>query len=261
MSNFCASCGAGTAGGKFCPKCGSPQVDGAAPSSSPSQMPYALPAKRKSPILKIVLVVLALFMVLGAAAVIKGYYFLKDTVREAKQEMADSKSGPAQETKAGCDLVSKEKVSEILGAPLAATKGNEAGAMREYCNYLSPANVAANVDRSDDDADAKEHQPSLKDLESIARKISEVSKNRPLLSAQIYRGNAAAALIGIKTVGRLAGASQTKIPGPWDEAYFGIKDTTLVVRKGQNGILLDLTQIDKKREAGVAIAKEMVSGL
>ena len=261
MSNFCASCGAGTGGVKFCPKCGSPQVGGAAPSSSASQMPYAPRAKRKSPILKIVLIVLALFMVLGAAAIIKGYYFLKDTVREAKQEMAASKSGPAQETKAGCDLVSKEKVSEILGAPVAAAKGNEAaGAMREYCNYLSPANVAANVDQNDGDADA-EHQPSLKDLESIAKKISEVSKNRPLLSAQIYRGNAAAALIGIKTVGRLAGASQTRIPGPWDEAYFGIKDTTLVVRKGQNGILLDLTQIDKKREGGVAIAKEMVAGL
>jgi hypothetical protein len=242
MSSFCASCGTATGGGKFCPKCGAPQGT-AAPSIS--QSPYAPPVKRKSPVLKIVLIVLALFFVVGIAAVVKGYFFLKETYHEAKQEMAQAKMGKVERTQAGCEILGKEQVAAILGTPVAATKGNEAGDIREFCNYLSPTNVAA---QKDDDADS-----------SVAKQILNAAKNKPLLGVQIYRGNAGIALITIKTAARFSGQGAVKVPGPWEEAYFGPQDMTLAVRKGQNGVLLDLTQVSKKHDAGIAIAKAMMA--
>jgi len=263
MPAFCASCGEATGGGRFCPKCGSPQPGGAAAYSS-SQTPY-VPPRKKSHVLTIVLIALALLVVLGIAGIVKGYYFIKDRVEDAKQELAKSKVSSPQRTQAGCDLISKKKVAEILGTTVASIKGNEAGDLTEYCNYYSQAAAASDTDKSDGDdekgAASKDSQPGLKDLESLAKKISEAAKNRPLLSAQIYRGNAAAALIGIKTISRIAGGNESSVPGPWDEAYFGPKDAIFVVRKGDNGFLLNLGRVERKREAALQIAKVMVAGL
>ncbi len=115
MSSFCSSCGTATGGGKFCPKCGAPQNDASPPAGpSISQSPYVSPRK-KSPLLKILLTVLAVFVVLVAVVGVKAYFFLKDVVHEAKQEMTQAKTQPAQPTQAGCDLLSKEKVSENCG--------------------------------------------------------------------------------------------------------------------------------------------------
>jgi len=226
-------------------------------------MPYA-PAPRKSPLLKIILIVLGLFLVLGGLLLVKGYYFLKETVHQAKQEIAQSKM-TAEKTEAGCDLLSRDDVSKILGSKIAEVKGNEAGDMREYCNYLSPANVAAAAankeDDSDKDSDLKDGKPSLDDLQSLAKRISKASKNKPLLSVQIFRGNASVAVFGIKTASRLTGNGATNVPGPWDEAYFGPENSAFVVRKGHNGVVLDLTQLDNKRESGPALAKAMMPSL
>jgi len=264
MSSFCANCGTATGGGKFCPKCGSPQVAGDAAAPSISQTPY-VPPQKKSPVLKIVLITLAVLVMLGIAGLVKVYYVAKDVVQQARQEIAKSKNGPAQRTQAGCDLLSKDKMAEILDQKVVRVEGNEAGDLREYCNYYSTAKVASDEDKSDEekktDEQSKDDKPGLKDLESLAKKISAASKDRPLVSAQIYRGNAEAALIGLKTVTRLTGKGLESISGPWDEAYFGPGDTTFVVRKGENGFLLTLTLVSDKRKAGVEVAKEMIGAL
>jgi len=262
MSSFCASCGAATGGRKFCPKCGSPQVAGDGAAASMSQMPYA-PPRKKSPVLKNVLITLAVLVMLGIAGLVKVYYVAKDVVQQARQEMAKAKSGPTQRTQAGCDLLSKDRMAEILDQKVVRVEGNEAGDLREYCNYYSTAKVVSDEDKSDTKSDeqSKDDKPGLKDLESLARKISAASKDRPLVSAQIYRGNAEAALIGLKTVTRLTGKGLESISGPWDEAYFGPGDTTFVVRKGDKGFLLELTQVSERRKAGVEVAKEMIAGL
>jgi hypothetical protein len=266
MSTFCASCGTATGGGKFCPKCGAPQ-GATAPDSGPSisQTAYTpQPVRRKSPVLKIVLIVVGVFLILCGIAVVKGYYFLKDTVHEAKQQYAESKMGPAEETHAGCDLLNKETVARVVGVPVAAIKGNQAGEMREYCNYLSAANLTAQKS-SDEDADAekesKDKEPSWQDLESIAKKVGDAGKNRPLLGVQIFRGNGAVAVFGIKTASRIAGNGAHNVPGPWDEAYFGPNDTAFVVRKGRSAILIELNQVEQKRDTGITLAKEMVYGI
>lgn len=265
MSNFCASCGAATGGGKFCPKCGAAQ---GAPSVNPSlsQSPYAPPPRRGSPVLKIVLAVVGLFLVAAGFLIVKGYYFVRETVQEAKN-LGPANMHPAQETKAGCELLSKEDVAKILGTAIAAAKGNEAGEMREYCNYLSAANVAAETakpkddDDTEKDAPAKDHKPSLKDLESLAKQISESAKNRPLLVVQVYRGNGAVPVFGIKTADRLTGNGIQNVPGPWDEAYFAPQNAQFAVRKGNNAIMLDLTQVERKRDVGIALAKEFIAAL
>ena len=122
--------------------------------------------------------------------------------------------------------------------------------MLEQCSYYTqPVN----------DTDADNSDP--KDFQAIARKISADASHPSLLSVQIYRGNAAGPVIAIKTVGRLAGNAEPNVPGPWDEAYFGPANQTLAVRKGENGFVLSLTRVANKREAGLELAKAMVSGL
>ncbi len=211
--------------------------------------PYVPPVRRRSPVLRIVLVVVGLFLIAAGFLIVKGYYFVKETVQEARK-LGPSNMQPAQETKAGCELLAKEDVAKILGTPVAATKGNDAGELREYCNYLSAANVAADAakpkhDDAEEDADAKDHKPSFKDIESLAKQISDSAKNRPLLVVQVYRGNGGVPVFGIKTADRLTGGEIENVPGPWDEAYFAPQNTQFAVRKGSNAILLDLTQVRK----------------
>ena len=114
---------------------------------------------------------------------------------------------------------------------------------------------------ADKDADSKDHKPSLKDIESLAKQISDAAKNRPLLAVQIYRGNGALAIFGIRTADRLTGNEIQNVPGPWDEAYFAPQDTQFAARKGNNAVLLDLNQVEKKHDAGIALAKQFIAGL
>ncbi len=141
-----------------------------------------------------------------------------------------------------------------MGATIVSSRGNEAGALREYCNYLSAANVAAGMDKP-------EVNDNPKDFSAIINKISQEANNKPFVGTQIYRGNAGVALISIKTAARMAGGNVQKVPGPWDEAYFGPSDAVFVARKGSNGVLVNISQLANKHETGVAIAKELIAGL
>jgi hypothetical protein len=95
----------------------------------------------------------------------------------------------------------------------------------------------------------------------LAKQISDSAKNRPLLVVQVYRGNGAVPVFGIKTADRLTGGEIENVPGPWDEAYFAPQNAQFAVRKGGNAIMLDLTQVEKKRDVGIALAKEFIAGL
>jgi hypothetical protein len=272
MGKFCSSCGAETAGGRFCPKCGTPQVD-TPPSAQPASQAYAPsgmaappPVKKGSNALKIGLIVVGVFLLLGIAGVVGTVFFVKNKIEEVAQSSGGTslrealrKSTNALPTHAGCEILSKEKVSEILGEQIVRTNGNEAGAKSEICMYW--ADGESSDTQEVDSAKEKDGQPSLRDLEDLAKTIQSASKNRPALSVTVFRGNGQIGILTIKTATALSGTKNPAVEGPWDEAYFGPVDSLLAVRKGDNGILLDLTKVANKREAGIALAKAMIAGI
>jgi hypothetical protein len=265
MTKFCGSCGAAMDGGRFCPKCGSPQTVAA---------PAAARAKPGSPILKIVLVSVALVALLGVGGVVGAFYYVKGKVQEiahsdtvSNLRDAVSSAAHAQRTHAGCDVLSKESAAEILNTPVVRVEGNEAGDLKEFCNYWSqPKTITKKSPEPQDDdrpdANSKDLQATLKDLENLAKNASaSANGNTPLLSVQVFRGTAKVGLLSVKAASFVAGQQQRSVEGPWDEAYFGPSDALLFIRKGDNGVMLDLHGLPQAREKGLTLAKAMVQGI
>jgi len=264
MGNFCSSCGTATDGGKFCPKCGSPQ---------PPPIVNAAP-KRGSPVLKIVLISIAVLFLLGIVGAVRVLYYVKDRVHEEVAKikhdggLGDALSGSAnaQPTHAGCELLSKEKVAEILDTKVASSEGNEAGDSKEYCKYWPDKNPAEDAKRtrqnSELEAKAKSGRVDLKDIEDLIKGVSEsANANRPIVSVNVFRGNGKAAMFGIKTAGSFTGQKDHKLEGPWDEAYFGPFDAVMAVRRGDNVAVLVLGNVTPKREKGLQLAKALTAAL
>jgi hypothetical protein len=56
--------------------------------------------------------------------------------------------------------------------------------------------------------------------------------------------------------GNSAGVQTTEnLPGIGDEAFMGPLDTMLIFVKGETGVQIDLSQVPKGRDKGVAIAR------
>jgi hypothetical protein len=147
----------------------------------------------------------------GAASLRDGAASLRDAV---------SSVANAQPTHAGCELLSQEKVAAILHTSITHAEGNEAGDIKEFCNYWSNGRA-------------------------------------PLLEVQVFRGTAKVALISLKTASLVTGQKQQNIDGPWDEAYFGPFDTLFFARKTSDGLMLNLHQIPEPREKALALAQAM----
>jgi hypothetical protein len=271
MANFCSTCGASTGGGQFCPKCGSRQTNGPRAAYNPAARPSA---QGGFPALKSVFIILAAMILLGVAGVVGALYWAKGRVEELSHSSgatslraAVSSAANAQPTHAGCELLSDEKASEILNLTVVRAEGNNAGDLKEYCNYWSKES-AGDEDSSHKSSDesaatvSKDGPATLKDLQDLAKNISaSADAHTPLLGVQVFRGTAKVALLSLKTANLVTGQRQGKIAGPWDEAYFGPFDAVLFVRKGDNGLMLDLHHVPEPREKALALAKAMVAGI
>jgi hypothetical protein len=276
MASFCGTCGTPTGGAKFCPKCGSPQTITGQAAYTPAKTARA---KSGFPALKAVFIILAAMILLGIAGVVGALYWAKGRVEEiahssgaanlrdgaTRWREAVSSAAHAQPTEAGCKLLDKQRVSGLLGSTVARAEGNDAGDLKEYCNYWS--------NESDSNGDSKkaieEHPASsrdgaatLDDLQDLAKNISIADNaHKPLLAVQVFRGTAKVALLSLKTASLFAGQKQRSIDGPWDEAYFGPFDALLFVRKGDNGLMLDLHHVSQSREKALALARAMVGDI
>ncbi len=277
MASFCGVCGASTAGGKFCPKCGSPQTP-----------VRATPAPRRvgSPTIKAVFIILAVMLLMGVTGVIGALYWAKGKVEEAarsngaaslregaatlradaaKLREAVSSAANAEPTHAGCDLLSKEKVAALLHAPVARAEGNDAGDIKEFCDYWSNKNDTAQDSKKTSDepsASSKDGPITIKDLQDLAKNVSASDDaHTPLLEVQVFRGTAKVALLSLKTASLLTGQTEQTPEGPWDEAYFGPFDALLFVRKGNNGLMLKLHRVSDPREKALALAEAMIASI
>jgi hypothetical protein len=208
----------------------------------------------------------------GVGGVVGAVYWAKNKVEEiahsgdaASLRDAISSAVKAQPTQAGCDLLSKDQVVAILHAPVARVEGNEAGDLKEFCNYWSEKaspDDSKKTPGESSDWSHKDGPATLKDFEDMAKSISRSANGpSPLLGVQVFRGTAKVALISLKTATLFSGQKNKSIEGPWDEAYFGPFDSLLFVRKGENGFMLDLKRVPLPREKGLELANAMVGGI
>jgi hypothetical protein len=200
----------------------------------------------------------------GAASLREGAATLREDA--AKLREAVSSAANAGPTHAGCDLLSKEKVAIILHAPVARAEGNDAGDIKEFCDYWSNTNDTAPDSKKTSDeppASSKDGPITLKDLQDLAKNVSAADNaHTPLLEVQVFRGTAKVALLSLKAASLLTGQNANQTPaGPWDEAYFGPFDALLFVRKGNDGLMLKLHRVSDPREKALALAQGMINGV
>src|SRR5882724_202303 len=149
MANFCPQCGA-PAGGAFCSKCGQPM--GSAPQQAPA-VPVPPPqqaavvaapavAKSSNTLLKVILVVLGLFFVMGVVGMM-GVWYVATKVRDKAREYGFNDSVTAMrqgaarsmgESRDGCKLLSPNEAASMLGKTIARTVTATSG---EGCSYFA----------------------------------------------------------------------------------------------------------------------------
>ena len=243
MARFCTKCG--TALGddvRFCLQCGTPVVSPPAAAPGPvSPAPAAVqaagtgpgvaPAKSGNTALKIIVVILAFFALitlLGIGSCVYLSYRVRKRAREFSQtyryDMSQSAtSGRAARARDVCSLVTKEEVGEALGTTVSEASGGTTN-----CQYtLSTGNNQA-------------------------------------LGVQVtWQGGALAmkfAAAAFKGVAGGVGGFQS-VEGIGDEAYVGPMGSTLMFRKGDVMVNLDLRLAGNNVDAAKAIAQKIASRL
>jgi len=224
-----------------------------------------------------VLITLALIAIVGFAAVIGLAYYAKTRVSARMAELKQrtgidlpaavtsiQQSTPSGEKRDGCLLMSASEAEKILGFALTRSDGSfKPGAQDEHCDYYADPKALDEV-RSKTVEGFKTATNSKESAEAGLAQAEALTKgmvagvndgSAPILQVTVHRGDAKAASFGITAASRLMGVKPEKITGPWDDAEFGPMDSILVVRKGDNGVSIDLRQVPKGREKGLQMAR------
>lgn len=271
MPKFCTKCGAETGNGRFCLHCGN-RLD----STLPAPVSYQLRTSKPGAGLKIALSLLVLIAIVGIGSLIGIYYYAKNRIHarlaELKQQSgvdipaliqdADKPSQPGNKLDA-CLLLPKRDAEGILGFALIRTDRARKSGGDEHCDYYTDpgtlrqarASAAANFRSL---VNSKSMAPaSGSQMENLVKSMSAGANDGsvPVLQITFYRGDANTAFAGYRLGTNLMGGKIGSVPGPWDEAIFGPMNSTLAVRKGDSGVLIDLRQIPNGHDAGLAIAR------
>jgi hypothetical protein len=287
MAAFCSRCGAPVSGA-FCGKCGAAQAAPAAPGPAPSPAPAAAPG---SPLVKIVLIVVGVFMLLGVLAMAGLFYAgykVKQKVEEtaaekginlrdlASQARASSADAPARD---GCPLLPKDEAQQIVGIPISRMDGTPGtGDNREHCDYFgSAAEVAERgqqeMEKAIETAKAAKSsdnpQDAVKFGEALIKGLGANAKAAQSGETQIFRfhvlrGRGRSQIAIIKTsltavAGQFSGL--TKVEGVGDEALLGPMNVSMYVRKGDDFVEIELGSLPGSKEKGIELARSIVSRL
>jgi hypothetical protein len=311
MANFCNKCGAPSDGGPFCGRCGADMRKTPAPTQPPAQpamqpavatpapppaafqpvpvvqtpaqpqpVAQAVSAKQGSPLLKIALVVIAIFFVLGVAAVGGVYYVVyrvKQKVQEVKAEVlsGDSSNGStptasgAAPNNDACHLLSKEEVGHAIGLEIATIEPSDGG-----CSYLAVGTSADFVAKhatslpGANGADAKTKQTMqglagglLKALQSEHPNDKPDKDGKvPVFSFSIDTNSADTQMeLNEKILGNL-GPKEAPIEGIGDHA-FDAAGSMMMVRKGDKLVRIMYMMCPCGVEAIKPLAKKLADRL
>jgi len=243
MAGFCTKCGSPVGDEvRFCLQCGTPVAPPPAAAQGPAPAapagvqaggaaPGAAPAKSGSSALKIIVGLLAFFALVTLLAIgscVYGVYQVRKRARQLSQtyhldttQSATSRS--AATTRDVCSLVTKEEVGEALGTTMSEAPGGASS-----CQYTSSA-----------------------------------GNNQALDVHVTWQGGAMAlkfAGLALKGVGGGQGFLQP-VAGIGDEAYIAPMGATLMFRKGDVLVNLQLHMVGDNGDAVKAIAQKIVARL
>lgn len=279
MASFCTRCGAPVSGA-FCTSCGQPAQPAANPATAP---PSAPAAGSSSPVLKIVLVVVALIVVLGvvsvAGVIYAGYRMKQRAERVAREYGIELSSRPrtspgATRHRDGCLLLTKDEVQSLFGVEIERAVSAPDG---ESCTWFASPEGAQK--RQEEARKALENLQSrgdkdpsggLKAVEQLTKGIvgaaATAQGNPQVISITVDRedGKAKAAGIGIFAAwasGMPSGGGMSKIEGLGDRAMFGPMNSMLYVLQGDTMLQMDLRATPAGREQAIEAARKILSRL
>lgn len=249
------------------------QPQPATPAASPAP---SVGAKKGSPLVKIVIAVVAVIFVFGAVAIGGVYYVVyrvKEKVQEVKAEViggspsAASKGSENNSNSDACRLLSKEDVGNAIGVEIVATEASDGG-----CAYLAQGNsadmTAKHAALMVKGADAKTQQT----IQSFASGIfkatqSENPKDKPnvdgkvpVVSFSIDTNSADTQMkLNENVLGRV-GPAQPPVEGIGDHA-FDAAGGMMMVRKGDKLVRIMYMMCPCSTDAIKPLAKKLVDRL
>ncbi len=244
MAGFCTKCGSPVGDDlRFCLQCGTPVAPPPAAAQGPGPAapaavqaagaaPGAAPAKSGSAAVKIIVGLLAFFALvtlLGIGSCVYVGYRVRKRARELSQTYRfnttqSATSTPAAAARDVCTLVTKEEVGEALGTTISEATGGTSN-----CQYaLSAGNNQALAVQVTWQGGA------------LAMKFASMAFNKGV-------------------AGGVAGFQQ--VAGIGDEAYVGPMGSTLMFRKGDVMVNLDLRMVGNNVDAAKVIAQKIAARL
>lgn len=241
MAGFCTKCGSALGDdARFCLQCGAPVASPPVAAQGPATpaavqavgpAPGAAPTKSGSTAVKIIIGLLAFFVLvtfLGIGSCVYFSYRLRKKARELSQtyQYQTTQSAISGQTASGrdvCSLVTKEEVGEAFG-----TTVSEASGGTSHCQYTLAA-----------------------------------GNNQTMGVHVTWQGGAMAlkfAGMAFKGVAGGVGGFQ-QVPGIGDEAYVGPMGSSLMFRKGDIMVNLDLRMAGNNVDAAKAIAQKIAARL
>ncbi len=302
MASFCSNCGA-PVNGRFCTACGASIAGSPAPAGNPTPpappafQPVAAPAAtRTSSGVKILLIVLGVVMLLGAAGVggiVYVGYRAKQKLTQLKQEYAvdgDASSSSPASTRtfppsqgSGCSLLEGQEAAGILGVAVERAESEAASDQGTLCKYWVSAAERQRFVRREiaqgvaglDKADTKIGQQDLEKLiGGAAGALIEANgdnKNTDYaFSLQVWRQNGKEQWDKIEQVqGRtkdvagadVAGVAMQPVEGVGDRATVLAAGHSMMVLKGDTFFLLGFQQFVPGRDKTAALARVVAGRL
>ena len=264
-------------GAAFCANCGT-AAQGSRPPAATVPPPGAQPPQPRSgnPLMKALLIVLAVIVALGAMGIIGSIYVIhrvKRTVvsaaRERGVELRDFAASPYRGRMPDpCSLLTTREASSILGVTIerAESHGRRcdyfahpvSGAEREAEVKKALEDVRDRAKENDDDANKAARESGA---EELTKKIIAGANAGagPYFTIELNEnGKAAIAAMKLAT-GVISGAVKTteSLTGIGDEAIMGPMDSMLLFTKDGLGVQIDLRQIGKGRDRAIAMARQM----
>ena len=283
MAQFCTTCGNQIAdGSRFCAKCGTLQTPGAAPPAAPAPataaaapapvaVAAAAPAK-SSPVLKIVLIVVGLFFLMGAVAIVGVVYTayrVKNRVETAARERGvDLGALTSSHEISGrlpdpCSLISTSEASDILGVKVVSSERSG-----RTCNYktetLTAEEQQEKISNAMKELDANKGAENEKDptkaLEGLTKAFGgAIAAGQGGFSIEL-NPDGKVAINAMRLAMNMAGGKgmSKRIDGLGDDAELGPLGSMLVFTKSGIGVQVDGRMITGQEKL-IAMAQRIAS--
>ncbi|HWR52974.1 MAG TPA: hypothetical protein VN428_17825 [Bryobacteraceae bacterium] len=233
--------------------------------------------KKGSPLVKVLLIVLGVFVLCGAllaAGLIYAGFRIKNKVEQtARQHGVDlhelANPGKAARRVDPCTLLTTGEAAEIIGVPIERTQREESGSS-STCHYWGvPAKPEESREQISRSLQAMEATPSgdrrkgMEALENVTKSILGGVTGQSYFAVQVdwEGGKAGVAALKLITAAEGPDMAAKNVAGIGDTAAFGPLNSTFLFSKGATAVQIDLRLLPDGREKALRMAKLIESRL